>query len=381
MRQPRDPTAELARAVLMHGPISRAELGEMLGLSLPSLSRLGKPLLEAGILVQAPQQSSGVGRPVRYLDVRADAEQIIGIKVTATEATGVRTDMRARVAESAVRRLSGTQVAQVVDTIDELVAELTPAGQSMSHVGVSLGGEVDANGTVLRAPFLGWQKVNFAHELAQALGVPVAVENDLVALAVAEQWFGLGKERDNFAVITVGAGVGYALVINDSVVAPPDAGLGLIGHLPLIPDGPLCSLGHRGCASAVLSSGGMCRYLEQLTGRTATYPELLDLAHGGDKSAVAVIQLAARALGQLIANAANLTMVNDVVVSGEGSDFIGLVRATVDASLAAGRDPLAQQVRWKVRETGFCEWAQGAAAVAVQRHVSMGVGLLHEQSL
>ena len=82
--------------------------------------------------------------------------------------------------------------------------------------------------------------------------------------------------------------------------------------------------------------------------------------------AEAVFAAAARGLGKLIAAAANLTMVNTVVLGGEGIALFAATESTVRAALAADRDPEAAPVKLRVASADFTEWARGAAAVAIQ---------------
>lgn len=74
---------QLAREVLIHGPISRADLGRRLGLSQASLTRLSKPFLDQGLFVDGPENPErSVGRPARPLDVLVDSQRFLGIKLT-----------------------------------------------------------------------------------------------------------------------------------------------------------------------------------------------------------------------------------------------------------------------------------------------------------
>ena len=123
----------------------------------------------------------------------------------------------------------------------------------IAGVGVSLGGAV-RDGRVEFAPFLDWTDVPLAGLVEAELGVPASIENDLVALAEAERWFGRGAGIPGFVVITIGAGIGYALVVNGQAVHSREAGVGLGGHIPLATTGPVCHAGHRGCAEAMLTS-------------------------------------------------------------------------------------------------------------------------------
>ena len=172
----------LARAVLMHGPISRGDLGRRLGLSPASLTRLSKPFFDHGLFVEISDDLAGtVGRPTRPLDVRLDGRRFIGVKLTGDAAYGVLTDLRANELASAHRPLPGRDVDSVVAQLADLVRELATAGP-IAAVGVSVGGNVTDSRIVTRAPFLGWRDVDLAAALEARVAVPVLVENDVAGL-------------------------------------------------------------------------------------------------------------------------------------------------------------------------------------------------------
>lgn len=365
-RRYRAPSSELAREVLIHGPILRSVLAQRLGLSLATLTRLARPLLDGGLLVEVTEQLEGaMGRPAKPLDVVADARQFLGVKLTGDTAVAVTTDLRATEGSRATRPLPSHELHDVVAVIVELARELANE-QEFSAVGISVGGQVSDNRVVDRAPFLGWRGVPLADAVEEQLTVPVIVENDVVALAAAEHWFGLGRGFSNFAVLTVGAGVGYGLVMHDQVVSTSQAGLGLGGHFPLDPTGPLCFLGHRGCSTALLTIPSIRAQVEVALGHPVSYAEVLDLAQNGNPVALAVLRTAGTALGRLIAAVANLAMVEHVVLAGEGLGFLEIVRAEMDAAILADRDPEAAEVDVLLDASGFISWAQGAAAIAIQ---------------
>jgi predicted NBD/HSP70 family sugar kinase len=362
-----DTARELAREVLIHGPISRAELGRRLGLSPASLTRLSKPFLDRGLFIEAPDLVQGAtGRPARPLDVAVDARRFVGIKLSGDTAHGVLTDLRASALALDSRPLPSHDPAVVVETVAELIDALTPADVRLASVGVSVGGNVADQRIVTRAPFLEWRDVALADLLEARLGVPVDVENDVTALTTAEQWFGPARGHDAFAVVTIGAGVGYGLVMHDRVVTTPDTGLGLGGHLPLDPSGPLCSEGHRGCATAMLSIPSICAQVGIALGREVRYDEVLELAASRHPLAVSVTDAAGRALGRMLAYIANIAMVDAIVLSGEGIGLWDVAGDVALAALAADRDPEATPVVVHVDEAGFGSWARGAAAVAIQ---------------
>lgn len=364
------PVRSLVREVLIRGPIARSDLAVRLGLSVASLTRLSKPLLETGFLRETDDlQAGSVGRPTRPLEVSPDSNRFVGIKLTGDTAAGVATNLRSDAFDSVELPLPGHRPADVVTAIAEVVARLGGAG-NFSGVGISIGGKVSADGTVLRAPFLGWRDVPLMDLVKAELALPVAVENDVVALTVAEQWFGAGRGEPNFAVVTVGAGVGYGLVVNDMVIAPPDAGLGLVGHYPLNPSGPLCVDGHRGCASAILTIHAICGQVAAVTGERIPYGQVLQLAADGSPIARQVVDDAGEYLGTLLAAVANLTMVDLIVLSGEGVELTDVAKDRMLHGLRRHRDPEAGAVRLRRQPTDFSQWARGAAAVIIERSIS-----------
>jgi predicted NBD/HSP70 family sugar kinase len=359
----------LAREVLVRGPISRGDLAARLGLSVASLTRLSKPLLDAGVLRESDEPpAASVGRPVRPLEINPDAHRFVGIKLSGDSAAAVATNLRADVLGTSEHPLLTHDVQGVVDTVLASIVELGPL-RSFSGIGVSIGGRIGSDGHVLRAPFLGWRDTPLAILLHERTGLPVVVENDVVALTIAEQWFGTGRGEQNFAVLTIGAGVGYGLVLNDTVIAPPDAGLGLVGHYPLDPSGPRCHEGHRGCSSGMLTIPAICAQFAAATGDQLPYEDILELARNGHPVAGDIVRAAGAALGLLVAAVANLTMVDLVVLSGEGMELADVAAVSLRESITFHRDPDAATIRLDRRPTDFAQWARGAAAVVIQRTI------------
>jgi predicted NBD/HSP70 family sugar kinase len=363
VRMSRSETA-LARAVLIHGPLSRRDLTTRLGLSPASLTRLAKPLLEAGLLIELDEVADGtVGRPSRPLDIAPGLGSFAGVKITGDAVYAVGTDIRAEPIAGGEWPIADRSPESVLALVARAVRELELP--DLVALGVSLGGVVH-DGVVRHAPFLEWADVDVAGVLSAELGIPVSVENDVVALAEAERWFGAGRGLSGFATITIGAGVGYGLVVEGEVVRTPDATTGTGGHIPLDPFGPVCLDGHRGCAQAMLSSGSITAQVSAALGRTVDYDETLALAAAGDPAVHAIVGSAGDALGRLIALAANLSLQSSVVLSGEGISLFGVVQDRVRAAASAGRDPQAEPIDIHVDDSGFRAWARGAAAVAIQ---------------
>jgi len=229
---PRLPRAAraIAQQVLLYGPQPRNEIARRLELSAGSVTRLTRPLIDAGILVeQDALRGVSHGRPTLPLDVAADAHEFVGAKLTADHLYLVITDLRSRVVAERSVPLVGREPAEVADLIVATMRELN-GRPTLRAIGVTVGGRTRDRSTVVSAPFLGWTEVPLGAMLTTAAGLPAVVDNDVVALTESLHWFGAGRGLDRFAVLTIGAGIGYALVVHDRIVRSPDGDVGILGY-------------------------------------------------------------------------------------------------------------------------------------------------------
>ncbi len=351
--------------VLVHGPISRTELAGRLGLSPSTMTRAVKPLVDRGLVRETSEQLEGPGRPSRPLVGWPGDRRFGGAKLTGDEVFAVVTDMLANEVASDLRRLVSDEPAEVARQTAELLLELA-GGAPLVSVGVSLGGSVADGRIVDRAPFLGWRGVPFGALVEESVGVPVVIDNDLAALAAAEHWFGEARGLSDFAVVTIGAGIGLGLVRHDQVVRSADMGLGLAGHIPLDPTGPRCFAGHRGCSTALLSIPSIVAQAGVALQRPVTFREVVALVGEGERASTEILAHAARGLGRLLALVANLAMVDVIVLSGEGLAILDVAEPTMRRQLDEDRDPEAHPLDLRVDRSGFARWARGSATVAIQ---------------
>lgn len=361
----------VALEVLIHGPISRSDIARRLDLSAGSLTRLSTPLIDSGVLVEVGERTDGrAGRPSRLLDIIPASRYFVGAKLTGDAVLGVVTDLRANVLASSSITLLSREPASVARTIATLVAELAARVPQVTALGVGIGGLVADHGVVTRAPFLDWwSAVDLGAMLERETGLPTVIENDLTAFTEYENWFGAGRGADRFAVITLGAGVGYGLVVGGEVVVSDDSGIGLVGHWPVDPFGAVCPSGHRGCAQSVLTESAIVNGVSTALTRSVDYDEALGLAAAGEPAARRVVDDAGRGLGRLLAAVENLTMPELVIIGGEGVRLFDVAEAAVREGLARDRDPRASDIPIVTTIGDHTEWCRGAAVIAIQAYV------------
>ncbi|MEU9989209.1 ROK family transcriptional regulator [Streptomyces sp. NPDC048045] len=360
----------VAIEVLVHGPLSRTELARRLDLSQGSLTRLTKPLIESGLLVEVPEAATPPearqGRPSQPLDVVAASRSFLGFKITADTVYGVVTTLRSDVVARLDRPLADRDPARVADLLAEMTAELAGGRPAAAGIGIGVGGLVQERAVVGESPFLQWRDVPLAELVRERTGLPVVVESDVAALVEAETWFGAGRGLDRFVVLTIGAGIGYGLVLGGTRVPCAEENRGFGRHWIIDPHGPLTPDGERGSAVSLLTIPSIRYQIRAASGRDAAYEEILAGAAEGEPMAFRVIDEAARALGTLVAQIANFAMPQKILLAGEGVGLMDVAGDTVRAAIRAHRHPLAAPVDLETKVSDFHDWARGAAVLAIQ---------------
>ena len=336
-------------ALISAGPMSRGDLAERLGLSAATTTRTVRPLIEAGLIEeQPPVEVAGPGRPTRLLAAVPSSATVAGIKLTDDRLYAVLTDPLGEVLISDSRPLTDTDAGSVTALIASVVAQLAErSGRRPDAIGISLGAMV-----------------------AEATGLPCVAANDVRAFAYAEAWFGVGRGKDPFALVTLGAGIGCGVVVAGEVVSGAQGAAGSVGHLPVDPSGPSCEIGHPGCARALASTAGIVRAAAEHLGceeKGLDLERLLDPELRRQSGVDGVLRRAALAAGRVVGTLIAYVDPELVVVSGEGIAVVETYRETFEKEVDALRHWAAAPVPVLLRPFEFDEWARGAAALALEQ--------------
>ncbi|HWG62504.1 MAG TPA: ROK family protein [Streptosporangiaceae bacterium] len=366
--------------VLKRGPIARIDVARRTGLSQSAVTKAIAPLIGRGLLF--PDGASLVasqGRPPQPINVNEEAQLVLGIIVRVDEIYGVATTIRANILHSVRRPLPGPAVSTVVDGIaavtEALLSRLGDAAGKVMGTGVVVSGDIDSEtGVVRMSPRMNWSDVPLADLLQARLGMPVVVDNDVRALTIAEEWFGIGVDTDSFAIVTIGTGIGCGLYLNGDVVEGAHGVAGEIGHLPLAPAEIVCSCGRRGCVETVASSAailGSIREAQRDPGLTLR--EAVQLARSGNPNAVHAFDRAAALIGMALATMTNLVGPSVILVMGESVTDYDLYEQRIRESFDQHTFGSARQCRIITRSHTFEDWARGAAASVIRTAVNEAI--------
>lgn len=274
-------------------------------------------------------------------------------------------------------------VERIITTVERVIREAGVEKTDVQRIGVGSPGPLDIQqGIVLFSPNLRWHHVHIVKQMQDALGIPVLLENDANAAAMAEHAFGAGRGSQHMIYMTISTGIGGGVIINGQILHGSSDSGGEIGHHTIEPHGPQCGCGNPGCLEALASGTALGRYgreayesgvstkirelaesVQEVNGSTVTRA-----AEAGDPVALEIVAKVAEYIGIGIANMINIFNPEKIVLGGgvmkAGHLFMGTILETVEKrALEAPR----KRCEILFSELGSDVGVLGAIAVALNR--------------
>ena len=230
---------------------------------------------------------------------------------------------------------SGEDFSDTIDRIAHLLNRYLNAYDSICGIGLGLPGPVDVQrGIAMHAANLGWQRVPvreaISHRLARRL--PICIANDVNVGAIGEQRYGIAQGIADFVYLTIGTGVGGAVMLDNRLLQGASASEMEIGHVSLDPvNGRLCTCGRRGCLEMSISGKALLAHTRQhlsendessLSAVKLSTRAIIRAAESQDPLATHVMHEAAEALGIASSWCINLFNPKLLILGG------GLIHAT-----------------------------------------------------
>ena len=265
--------------LLEHGPLSRSRLGDLTGLSKPTTSQLLTRLEDAGLVITSGNTSGGPGPRAQLYAVNPDAAHVAALDVTPARIQAAVADLTGRtVGEYELRTPRRPRPGAVAHVREALDGAATSAGlptSALRHLAIGTPGAFDPTTRRLRyARHLpGWHDPHLLEQLADEIGIPIEVDNDVNLAAVAELASGVARGVDDFVLLWADEGLGAAIVIDGRLPVGATGGAGEVGFLPL-PGTPLVRDVRRGNAGAFqeLAGGNQVLALARSHGLRASTP-------------------------------------------------------------------------------------------------------------
>jgi len=264
------PRRQVLTALRDLGPQTRIELARQTGLSPTTMTRVVAQLIDDKCIAEGETVSRrGTGRPGTEISIVADSYFVVGVQIGIGFVRLGISDLLGNCAHiDGFSYQSGTPAGDVLAQVGHQVVNLCRSAgipnSQLLGVGVAVPGPVDQQQRRLLYPInLDWRDVPVADLLEPIVGVPVVVEHNVRAMALAETRFGLGKEADSVAFVYLRTGIGAGLVVDGQAFLGGVHGAIELGHLRVVDGGARCVCGSTGCLETLFSEDALRRRLER----------------------------------------------------------------------------------------------------------------------
>jgi glucokinase-like ROK family protein len=331
--------------------ISRAEIARRTGLSRSTVSEIVEGLLKTRLIAEVGDGPSAGGRRPVVLQFQDDSFCILGIDVGASHVGAALIDLHGQVLSweyrpHPVRSDPKGTMSLAVELSEACLHAWKPGMDRLAGIGLAVPSPVDPRvpDRVSEMLMPEWHEQSLGEPLRARFHVPVFVDNDANLGALAERWWGAGRDVSDFAYIKVATGVGAGLIVGKEIYRGANGVAGEIGHLAIDPKGEPCVCGLRGCLTTRVGSRALIARANALQGEYPgsslarlglTMIAIEDAALAGDPLALRVVEEAAEYLGIAVASMLNLLNPAKVIIGGGLSRLGELLLSRLRRSMAS----------------------------------------------
>lgn len=319
--------------VRVRSPISRAEIARETSLQRSTVSAIVDDLVSEKMIEEIGTGDSTGGRKPTLLQLRTGTPIAIGVDITPLETTVVLADL----AGNLLRNESFPTSSDIDYMNKQILAKVSAFAADNSdydlEVGISIPGIADQeSGSILYIPYFQWTNWDIGQRIIELTGLPVIIDNDANAVALAELWFGsetIRKTR-NFIVVLIAEGIGTGIIIDGQVYRGEGGAAGEFGHMYVGENAPVkCSCGRRDCWEAHASEKAILFRYASGNG-TVDIDRFIALAQNGEKQAVTVMKNTSEFIGIGISNLIVGFSPEAVVVSGSIVKAWDMIKDEID---------------------------------------------------
>src|SRR5579864_6940630 len=222
-------------------------------------------------------------------------------------------------------------IGEMCDAVKRLSEQYRGTGRLVG-AGIGVPGIIDVEAGIMRksANLPGWTDYPVRDEIERRLGTRIFLDNDANVAALGEKWLGAGRDVDNMAMLTLGTGIGGAIILNGKIFYGMSGMAGEFGHVTIEPNGVPCGCGNHGCAERYASATAVVRMAREaidsgeapeLAKAASSDPEfsaksIYNLALQGDEAAQRIFGRFGRALGIMLADIINVLNLEMYVIGG-----------------------------------------------------------------
>ena len=310
--------------IIKYGPISRTELRDRVGLTAATVINITNDLLERNILLQEGlAAASSKGRKALMLNVNPTAFYTLGVSLSTRRLRVGLANFQGQIVDHVDVTIRNTITPEeAVDLIQQNVQILVEKHQvpteKLVGVGVAAPGPLDTHTGLITVPpdLPNWRNVPLQKLLEERLQLPVRVDNETNAAALAECFAGGDEKEFVFFISMFRLGVGGGLVLNGEPLLGFHGSAGEVGHLLVQPGGRKCGCGSRGCLEAMISEDALLEAAAAGGAGEISLEELFTRSKNMDPVCYAVVKQAADYLTMAICDVVHMVSPSRIVLGG-----------------------------------------------------------------
>ncbi|OOE14075.1 ROK family transcriptional regulator [Fictibacillus arsenicus] len=368
--------------IRVNGPISRTDVSKKVKLSLSTVTNIVEDLITHNLVYEVGTATSTGGRRPILLELNDNFGYTFGIKIEERQVIIALTNLKATILlkkhYSFIKGSSPEVVLNMIQQgIEEILFQFEITNEYILGIGLASSGLISRkNGKVLRSTLLNWEDINLCAQLRERFNVPIFIDNDVNAYTLAEYCLGIGRLHKNFICLSVGAGIGTGIVINNQLYYGEHGGAGEFGHIIVNIDGYKCHCGQNGCLEMYASEPFLAiegnylkaQYATTLLDEDFSFSKVYEAATKRDDLAIELLKRLGKNIGVGMVSAINSFNPSMVVLVGEGmiakDFFLPYALKLADQNFFSNANCKTQI---KLSKLGDDAWVQGAALLAINQ--------------
>ena len=345
----------ILKTILDHKRLTRSRLGNLLDMSLSSVVKYVKTLIDMGFIRETDEGVSTGGRRSTYLELNPEAGLNIAVVFNLTYMEAVLIDVlgeeAARFSTPTYQGIPKEELLGLLFTcIDRMLEAADKLEKKVIGIGIGLGGFIDPNKGISHEYLYanGWYDVPLRQIIEEKYERPCFLINDTNACALMEKYYGMGVGVDHFLCVMLGEGIGMGIIVNGEIYMGGSFYAGELGHTHFTDEGKLCYCGHTGCLETIsskqhviaLAREGLAKGVHsEILAYCDHDPDNLEIRHiikaanNGDRFARNLFNQIGEHLGRKLADIANIFNPELIILRGDVIDENRVLYESIERSI------------------------------------------------
>jgi predicted NBD/HSP70 family sugar kinase len=306
--------------------LTKLDISRKLSISVPTVTTIIGELKEEGIVEEAGMATSTGGRKPVIIKFMPNSRYSVGIDIGMDYVRTILTNLDSSIIEERKKKLTSVSEFEVLKVMKELIEDLINSQDNIRDkilgIGLSLPGTVNEKELRLEvAANYKLKNISFK-DLHTHFNLPVFLENEANAGALAESKLGIAKDLNNLIYVSITEGIGGGILIGDSMYKGRDNRAGEIGHMCIVKNGRQCNCGRKGCWETYSSSRALVKdYYDMTNIAVKSVSEVMQKFQLGDDNATKVVEEYIDNLAEGIQSLIFIFNPDYIVIGGEISKY------------------------------------------------------------